>query len=43
VWGQDQIFVTVKTVAGWLLWGALSDERTGRLQLLLVIASAVIL
>jgi hypothetical protein len=25
------------------MWGALSDERTGRLQLLLVLASTVIL
>jgi hypothetical protein len=25
----DQIFVTVKTVAGLFMWGALSDERTG--------------
>jgi hypothetical protein len=24
----DQIFVTIKTVAGFLMWGALSDERT---------------
>jgi hypothetical protein len=40
---QVQIFVTVKTVAG-LMWGALSGDRTtGRLQLLLVLASAVIL
>jgi hypothetical protein len=26
---QDQIFVTVKTVVVLLLWGTLSDERTG--------------
>jgi hypothetical protein len=26
---QDQIFITVKTVAGLLIWSALSDERTG--------------
>jgi hypothetical protein len=25
----DQIFITVRQVAGFLMWGALSDERTG--------------
>jgi hypothetical protein len=38
---QDEIFTTVSACL--LMWGALSDERTGRLQLLLVLASAVIL
>jgi hypothetical protein len=39
----DQILIIVLTVAGLLIWGALSDERTGLpLQLLLVRASAVI-
>jgi hypothetical protein len=26
---QDHIFYYCQTVAGWLMWGALSDERTG--------------
>jgi hypothetical protein len=33
----DQIFITVLTVAGLLMWGVLSDERTG---LLFAIATA---
>jgi hypothetical protein len=41
---QDQIFVTVRqTVAGLLMWCALSDERTGRLQFLSALANAIIL
>jgi hypothetical protein len=28
-WPFDQIFIIVLTVAGLLIWGALSDERTG--------------
>jgi hypothetical protein len=40
----DQIFVSVKTVAGLLMWGALSDGRTVcSLQLLLALASSVTL
>jgi hypothetical protein len=41
---NDQIFITVKTVAGLIMWGAFSHERTVcRLQLLLALACAVIL
>jgi hypothetical protein len=40
----ERIFVTVKTVTGLLMWGALSDDRTGlSFTILLVLASAVIL
>jgi hypothetical protein len=43
IWGLWLDFYYCQTVAGLLMWGALSDERTGcRLQLLLVLASAVI-
>jgi hypothetical protein len=38
-WGLRPDFYYCQTVAGLLMWGALSDERTG----LLVLASAVIL
>jgi hypothetical protein len=39
----DQIFIC-QTIAGLLMWGALSEERTiCRLQLLLALASAVVL
>jgi hypothetical protein len=27
---QDKIFITVRQLLGLLMWGALSDERTGR-------------
>jgi hypothetical protein len=41
---QGLIFVTVKTVAGQLMWGAQFDERMGCcLQLLLALANAEIL
>jgi hypothetical protein len=42
-WSPRPDFCNCQTVAGLLTWGALSDERTGRLQLLLGLASAVIL
>jgi hypothetical protein len=41
--GPRPDFYYCQTVAGLLRWGALSDERTSRLQLLLVLASAVVL
>jgi hypothetical protein len=41
---QDQFFVTVKTVAGLLMWGILSDDRTGLLFTVVAgLDSAVIL
>jgi hypothetical protein len=44
IWGLRPDFYYRPTVAGLLMWGALSDERTGvSLQLLLALASAVIL
>jgi hypothetical protein len=44
IWGPRPDFCYCQTVAGLLMWGALSSEWTVcRLQLLLVLASAVIL
>jgi hypothetical protein len=40
---QDQIFITGQTVAGLLMWGALTRERFCTLQLLLLLASRAIL
>jgi hypothetical protein len=43
VWGLGPDFYYCQTVAGFLMWGALTKGRVCRLQLLLVLASAVIL
>jgi hypothetical protein len=44
IWGPRPDFCYCQTVAGFFMWGALSDERTGlRLKLLLAFASPVIL
>jgi hypothetical protein len=41
---SDQIFISVRTVAALLMWGALSDERTGlSFTIAAGLASAVIL
>jgi hypothetical protein len=42
IWGLRPDFYYCQTVAVLLTWGALSDERVYRLQLLLALASAVI-
>jgi hypothetical protein len=43
IWGLQPDFYYCQTVAGLLMWGALSEERTGLSPLLLAFASAVIL
>jgi hypothetical protein len=44
IWVLQPDFYYCRTVAGLLMWGAVSDERSVcHLQLLLVLASAVIL
>jgi hypothetical protein len=43
MWGLRPDISYCQTVASLLMWGALSDERTGRLQFLVALASTVIL
>jgi hypothetical protein len=43
IWGLRLDFYYCQTVADFLVWGALSDERTGLLQLLVTLASALII
>jgi hypothetical protein len=43
IWGPTSDFCYFRTFADFLLWGSISEERTGRLQILVVLASLVIL